>query len=252
MPKTEIELSIIVTCVFDMLETTKKHVEAYWANTPPIYELIVVAQAPGEEMLKWLKELERDRKAEVLVFPKPLGTATAHNIGFRKAKGEYIFAMSNSMRATRGWLKPLLDTLREHPDYGYVCCLEIRNDGPGFHESALFSRETLFKVGLYDEEYSQGIGFESWCLRRKFWKAGYKPHAQFQSVAILEGEGGSTYRRLYNPEQMQEKYIRNQTIFLQKWGGMGNWDLPLIEGLPWPFVPPVGSVRESDADDIAR
>lgn len=214
-------VSIVITCL-DMLETTKKCLESFWANTTPIYELIIVAQAPGDEMLKWLESLKRDNKAEIVIYPKPLGAAIAHNIGFRKAKGQYIFSISNSIRVTKGWLYPLLDTLKNHPEYGWVCCKEIRgNTVMNFNASALFSREALFKVGLFDEEYSQGIGFDDDDLLRRFWKAGYKPHGCSERIVIHEPGGALAYKKIYDEQERQERLTRNQMLFYKKWGEAG-------------------------------
>jgi predicted SAM-dependent methyltransferase/glycosyltransferase involved in cell wall biosynthesis len=212
-------VSMVICCV-DSLEPTRRCIESIFENTPLPYEVIVVAQACGPETLAWLSKLKLDGKIELLLSPIPLGAATALNHGIRASIGDYIFTMSNSCIIKKGWLYPLLDTLRNHPEYGWVSAQHVR---PGvvmsFSAGALYSKKAFLDAGLYDEDYSGGIGFDDDDLLRRFWKAGYKPHAVKESVIYRQPEvqGGSTYKMLFG-DNMKPLFKKNRNIFYSKWG----------------------------------
>lgn len=217
-------VSVVICCV-DMLEPTRKCVESVLENTPSPFEIIIVAQCCGPETINWLSRLKANGLIELLMSPIPLGAATALNYGIKAAIGDYIFTMSNSSVVKKGWLYPLLDTLRNHPEYGWVSGGHVRQGVVmSFSAGALFSKKAFYDAGLYDEDYSNGIGFDDDDLLRRFWKAGYKPHAIKESATYRESEGGSTYKMLYG-DDMPVLFKKNQEIFLRKWGETGtDWE----------------------------
>ena len=212
MPK----VSLIVTCV-DMLELTKKCVELIKQHTPPVYELIIVCDRPSKEMTEWLVKDE-----EILKFhenPDPVGTPVARNIGIKMAEGEYIGFVDNDVSVTEGWFTPLLETLKAKPHYGWVASKMMRGDlvmNFGVVSATLFTREAINKVGLFDERFSQGVGWEDNDYLLRFWRAGYFPHGVAKSVVYHPPEP-MTLKMLHG-EKKQERFFANLKLFNEKWG----------------------------------
>lgn len=220
----------IVIIAVDMLNLTRRCVELIEKHTALGYELIIVAQECSQEMLDWLKTLE----AKVITTPKRVGVATASNMGIRMAEGEYIAWVNNDISVTEGWLKPLITALQEHPDFGWVTSKVIRGElVAGFAPAcSLFSKVALDKVGLLDERFSGGEGWDDNDLLLRFWLAGYQPHGVSKSVVYHPAES-ATLTALYGPKEeagRAEMYKRNITLFIEKWG-------PEVMNIDWINIP---------------
>jgi len=223
------EVSIVITCV-DMLEVTRECVELIKKHTPPTYELIIVADECQPDMLAWLKALE----AKVITNPKRVGIPRAYNIGIRVAEGEYIALLNNDINVTEGWLQPLIAALQEHPNFGWVTSRVIRGETSSNFcvACSLFSKEALDKVGLFDERFSQGEGWDDNDILLRFWLAGYQPHGVSKSIIYHPAES-ATLTVLYGPKQQlgrEERYKHNIDLFIKKWG-------PEVENRDWINIP---------------
>lgn len=228
------DVSIFIPCV-DMPKVTKKCVELIWQHTPPIYELIIVCDRPGEEMKRWLAELGREKKATVITNPEPVGTGVADNMGYKVSKGKCFCMVNNDVEVTPDWLEPLIEALELHPEFGWATSKVIFSDTVMTFGCpvSLFSREALDKIGFYDETFSKGIGADDDDLYRRFLLAGYEPHGIANSVAY-HPHSQSTFEMLHGEKHSQnyiEKYNRNREILSRKWNISSpatNWDL-----IPW-------------------
>lgn len=223
------EVSIVITCV-DMLEVTRKCVELIKKHTPQAYELVIVADECQPEMLAWLKTLE----AKVITNPKRVDIPRAFNIGIRVAEGKYIAQLSNDVSVTEGWLEPLITALQEHPNFGWVTSRVIRGQIVSNFCAAcsLFSKEALDKVGLFDERFSQGGGWDDNDMELRFWLAGYQPHGVSRSVIYHPAES-ATLAELYGPRQQPgraERCKHNIDLFIEKWG-------PQVMNIDWINMP---------------
>ena len=211
------DVSIVIPCV-DMLELTRSCVELVEKHTPPVYELIIIADECQKEMLDWLETLE----AKVITNPKRVGTDKATNMGFKEAEGKYVAVLNNDTSVTEGWLEPLITALEEHPEFGWVASQYMRANvlakwGPS---CSLYLKEALDKVGLIDERFNEGEGWEDNDLLLRFWKAGYQPHGISKCVVYHPAES-ATFTALWGTPQGAQRRLRsehNLRLFIEKWG----------------------------------
>lgn len=232
--RTSSEVSIVITCV-DMLEMTRGCVELMAQNTPPGYELVMVADECSEEMLGWLSQLEK-AGAKVITNPKRVGSPTALNMGIRAASRKYIAFVNNDVSVTPGWLEPLLETIEHRPQYGWVTSRVLRMIDEesfivanfGTASCCLMSREALDKVGLFDERFSEGVGWDDNDMLLRFWRAGYSPRGVLSSTVYHPGHG--TTIEAVHGERLAEMELLNRAYFIQKWG-------PDVMNIDWVSIP---------------
>lgn len=225
-----LNVSLVVLCV-GMFGMTKNCIKLIRENTAPIYELIIVADACPPKMLDWLKSLERQKRAKIIINEKPVGAPTALNMGIKAAKQKYISFVENDIRVTKGWLSELMNVLKQHPEYGWVASRVMRgNFAMNFGSSgcSLFLKEAIDKVGLFDERFSQGIGWDDNDYELRFWLAGYNPHGVLKST-VYHPPGPTTVKAIHK-NKIQEKYELNLGLFIQKWG-------PIVMRVDWVNIP---------------
>jgi len=223
------DVSIVIPCV-DMLELTRGCVELIEKHTPPVYELIIVADECQAEMLDWLETLE----AKVITNPKRVGPIPAINMGFKEAEGKYVAVLNNDTSVTEGWLEPLIAALEDHHDFGWVTSQYMRANvlakfGPS---CSLYLKEALDKVGLFDERFNEGEGWEDNDLLLRFWQAGYQPHGISKSFVYHPPES-ATFTALWGTSQGAQRLQRsehNLRLLVEKWG-------LLVIGIDWINLP---------------
>ena len=211
------EVSLITICV-DMPEITKRCLELIRQYTPPIYEFIIVCDRPSDEMRQWLGEIAKDG-TKTIINPQPVGTPTARNMGIKVAEGKYVGFVDNDISVTERWLEPLMEMLKTKPHYGWVASKMMRGSLEmkwSVVSATLFLREAIDKVGLFDERFSQGVGWEDNDYLLRFWRAGYFPHGVTKSVVYHPPEP-VTLKMLYG-ERQREKFELNMNLFNEKWG----------------------------------
>lgn len=209
------DVSLIVTCV-DMLELTKKCVELIKQNTPPIYELIIICDRPSKGMTEWLVS---NKEISFHVNPEPVGAPTARNKGIKMAKGKYIGFVDSDVSVTQGWFEPLLQTLVAKPYFGWVASKMMRGKKEmkwSVVSATLFSREAINKVGLFDERFSKGVGWEDNDYLLRFWRAGYFPHGISKSV--VNHPPDATTLKMLHGNKVREKFLFNLKLLREKWG----------------------------------
>ena len=222
--QAEDKVSIIVPCV-ELLEPTRTCIQHIFAHTPLLYkggELIVVCDKPSRKLLKYLTSIYLSGMVKLDISPEPRGCATAYNIGLLLAEGDYIAIVSNDCFVLEGWLEPLLKALKKHPEWGWVSSTIIDGDGNVKTRFAactccLFTREAVENVGLFDERFSGGVGFEDDDLYRRFLLQGYEPHGVSES-RVLHPEPQTTMKLLYGKGYSRiQKFSRNHLLFMKKW-----------------------------------
>lgn len=225
------EVSIIVPCV-DMFGMTKKCIELIEKYTPPIYELIIVCDQPETEMVKWLKALENKGRTRVTINPNLITSTIAVNTGIKMARGKYISLVMNDVTVTEGWLEPLLEVLKSHPEYGWVSSRIYRGDVEakfGAMDCCVISRELIDKVGLLDEIFSGGIGYDVNDYIRRMWAKGYSPHGVLRST-VYHPPGQTTLKMIYGEDKIVRGATRNFLLFMQKWGNLPHeTNMPFVE-----------------------
>ncbi len=215
------EVSIIVPCA-GMLQMTKGCIDLIEKYTPPLYELIIVCDQPEAEMVEWLKALEKEGRARVIINPRLVSAPIAINMGIKMAKGKYVSLVMNDVTVTEGWLEPLLEVLKSHPEYGCVASRIYRGGVErkfAGMDCWLVSRETIDRVGLFDEIFSAGTGYDTNDYIRRMWAAGYSPHGVLRST-VYHPQGQTTLESLYSREEIVRWTTRNFLLFMQKWGNL--------------------------------
>ncbi len=80
------------------------------------YEIIFVDNASEDDSVEWIKK--HYPKTKILINKENVGFADANNIGYRKAKGEYVLFLNNDTRVTKTFLTELVNVLETDKTIG--------------------------------------------------------------------------------------------------------------------------------------
>lgn len=97
------------------------------------FEIIFVDNASHDESVVWVKK--HFPKTKIIINKENLGFAEANNVGYRKAKGEYVLFLNNDTRVTRCFLTELLDVFKNDPSIGGAQSKILLMDHPDTHDS---------------------------------------------------------------------------------------------------------------------
>ena len=200
--------------------------EAVLAQTLPPSEVIVVDDGSTDGS----QDLVRARfpQVKLLALPDNVGFCRAANEGLRAARGDLLALLNNDAEPERGWLAALAEALVVHPDVG-ACASKMlfydqrsllnsaglfvradgmardigygQPDGPQFSVpatvfgasggAALYRRELLNEVGLFDEDlvaYGEDVDL-AFRAQWRGWACLYVP------TAVVYHRVGATYGR---------------------------------------------------------
>lgn len=248
---TGVEVTIVILCLgdafvrdesragrLDIFGITRNCINLIEKHTPPIYKLLVIADACSDEMLAWLR-----KKARVIANTTPVGFSKAFNIAMNQIDTKYMAMVDIDISATEHWLEPLIQALEEHPEWGWVASRVMRGDFPmnfGSMSSTVFLKEALDRVGPYDERYAEGTMWLDNDLLLRFWLAGYEPHGILGST-VLHPPTSLTAKML--GEEFDKKCQKNQQLLIKKWG-------PGVMDIDWANIPLAG-VEGTSKEGIA-
>lgn len=109
-------LCSIVIPVFNGAQLTRQCLQAIRASTPDVpYEIVVVDNASSDET-RALLAASPDVRA--IYNEQNQGFAVACNQGAAAAQGEYLLFLNNDTIPRAGWLRPLIEVLKSHPQIG--------------------------------------------------------------------------------------------------------------------------------------
>jgi len=92
------------------------------------FEIIVVDNDSTDESVKiFEKEFGKNKRVKIIKAGENLGYAGGNNLGVKDANGEYIVILNNDTTVEKGWLKELLEPMKNDSNIGAVSSLEIRN-----------------------------------------------------------------------------------------------------------------------------
>ena len=204
-------------------------------------ELIMVDNGSTDDSVAYIKETFPQVK---IIVNNENNYTKANNLGIRTARGDYIALINNDTKVEQEWLISLVRCMREDDTIGAVGSkilfmdgriqnaghLELPNyywgdkgiyeeDSPQFNQrqetvsvsnsSALYRREALDEVGLFDEDF--GMYMEdvdmAFRLRQKKWKVVYVP----ESIAYHKLHGSRQ-----DPEERQFYIEKNRLLFVAK------------------------------------
>lgn len=128
-----VPLVSIIIPVYNGLDFTRNCVESLYANTPDIFELVVVDNASDDGTPRYLDTLEGITiRNEINVgFPESI------NQGLTRVRGRFICLLNNDTKVLPGWLEPLLEDAAID-DVGSVGPLQLDGDGLIWHFGTVF------------------------------------------------------------------------------------------------------------------
>ena len=238
----------IVVITRDNLVFSKLCLESVLANTDcPDYELIVVDNGSGEELLSYLDQLaDRFPFIRVVRNETNRGFAAANNQGLAQATGDRFVLLNNDTIVPHGWLTQLIRHL-DDPQVGAVGPVTNRIDNEAQIETsyrtygeferfareqtrgharerfeipmlAMFCfamrRETHRRVGPLDEQYQIGL-FEDDDYAVRLRREGYR--LVCAEDVFVHHFGGASFG-LLPPGHFQELLNANRERFQRNWG----------------------------------
>jgi GT2 family glycosyltransferase len=239
----------IVVITRDNLVFSKLCLESVLANTDyPDYELIVVDNGSGDELLSYLGELADHHPFVRLVRNQTnRGFAAASNLGLAHATGDRFVLLNNDTIVPRGWLTRLVRHL-DLPEVGAVGPVtnrianeaQIETSYRSYGEFERFAREyctehvgqrfeipmlamfcfairrdTQERVGLLDEQYDLGmLEDDDYAVRLRL--NGYRLICA--EDVFVHHFGGASFGSFLTATQFQELLNANRERFECKWG----------------------------------
>jgi len=187
---------------------------ALLAQTYSPYEIILVDNGSHDGSVDFVRA--RFPEVRIVENSENLGFAAGNNVAIRVARGDYIVTLNNDTRAEPEWLEELVRVVETDPQIG-MCASKMlfyhhagilnstgisldvagiawdrrggERDNGQEHEpveifgpcagAALYRREMLDEVGLFDEDffaYHEDVDL-AWRARSRGWRCMYSPRA---------------------------------------------------------------------------
>jgi glycosyltransferase involved in cell wall biosynthesis len=117
------DLSIVIPMFneADNAESTLKRVEEALAPFRGTYEIIAVNDGSLDNTLEILNGIaERNKKVQVISYPKNVGRGMALRKGFQKSTGEMVVSIDADLSYDPDYILDLVETLKKEPDIDLV------------------------------------------------------------------------------------------------------------------------------------
>lgn len=204
---------------------------ALLSQTYSPYEIILVDNGSRDGSVDFVAE--RFPEVRIIENGENLGFAAGNNVAIRVARGDYIVTLNNDTRAEPDWLEDLVKVAETDPKIG-MCASKMlfyhhtgvlnstgisldvagiawdrrggeRDDGQEREPieifgpcagAALYRREMLDEVGLFDEDffaYHEDVDL-AWRARSRGWRCVYNPRAIVYHVHSGTGLEGSAFK----------------------------------------------------------
>lgn len=191
-------VTILLAC-YDRLELLQQAVQSALRQRYPNFEVLVVDDGSGGEVVAWLEALESREPGVSVVYQQHRGVAAARASGVEAARSEWICILDSDDRLRADALRKLVDAAQERgAEIVFADIREIRANGnaavrryrqhastrkmtlatllqprlPFKHSGTLFRRRTALQLGSYDTGLSCKIDID---LYLKFLAAGHLP-----------------------------------------------------------------------------
>jgi GT2 family glycosyltransferase len=243
------QVSIIIP-TRDRLDLLRQCLLALHANTPEVYEVVIVDDGSPQDISSALNSVAGLRKVRL---PVNAGFARACNVGAAQARAPLLLFLNDDTVPLMGWLEPLLAALEQdarvgvagsrllYPRLGLVqhAGVEMDSTGQPFHPyrfepsekpevnedrilpavtgACLLIRRPLFeRLHGFDVEFRNGYEDIDLCLRAR----GVGALTLYCNRSILlHYESASQGRK--------ERDLANNELFLSRWGNRAPSDLSL-------------------------
>ncbi|HJV66604.1 MAG TPA: glycosyltransferase [Geomonas sp.] len=207
-------------------------------NNTPQSRLIMLDIGSDRETEKMLQEFADGLEERALLMrdDSNIGFIKAANRGLQRCEAPFMALVRNTTEVPEGWLKPLLEFARTHPEAGILCpCLsegsgEAVCHSPSEVAAASFSalvitRKAFEALGGFDE----GLDGADWCLRdytRRACAKGFLTYRVPGPVVGCQEEKpmGSIRRR-------KETIERSRALFTERWGQGMNYLVHVPKGV---------------------
>jgi GT2 family glycosyltransferase len=194
-------------------------------------EIILVDNGSDDGSVDFVAE--RFSQVRIIENGENLGFAAGNNVAIRVARGDYIVTLNNDTRAEPNWLEELVKAAETEPRIGMCASKMLFYHYPGVLNStgisldvagiawdrrggerddglerepveifgpcagaALYRREMLDEVGLFDEDffaYHEDVDL-AWRARSRGWRCMYNPRATVYHVHSGTGMEGSAFK----------------------------------------------------------
>lgn len=204
------------------------------AQTWRDFEVVVVDNGSADDSVAYLAE--RFPAVRVIANAENRGFAAATNQGIRAGESRYVATLNNDTEVDPGWLAALVAAMERAPDVGMCASTMLFADRPGVINStgiaidrvgiawdrrggepdnpaatlpeeifgpcagaALYRREMLDAVGLFDEDffaYMEDVDL-AWRARAAGWRCLYVPQARVLHHHSATGVEGSPFKSFH-------------------------------------------------------
>jgi len=195
---------------------------ALLSQTYSPYEIILVDNGSRDGSVDFVAE--RFPEVRIIENGENLGFAAGNNVAIRVARGDYIVTLNNDTRAEPDWLEDLVKVAETDPKIGMCASKMLFYHHTGVLNStgisldvagiawdrrrepieifgpcagaALYRREMLDEVGLFDEDffaYHEDVDL-AWRARSRGWRCVYNPRAIVYHVHSGTGLEGSAFK----------------------------------------------------------
>ena len=212
------------------------------------YEIIFVDNASKDRSGEWVKK--HYPQTNIVVNRRNLGFAGANNVGYGRAKGEYVLFLNNDTRVTGAFLTQLVDVLEGDSSIAGVQSKILLMDVPDTHDSVgafltptgflyhygfgakdqkkydkqielytakgacmMFRRDVLASVAIYGKIFDPDYFayFEDVDYCRQTWKKGLKVY--YLPGSVITPYHGATFKKLGDDANRWRKLIPSSITY---------------------------------------
>lgn len=268
------EQAAVIVANWNGLEHLRICVPAVLAQDYPHFQVVVVDNGSTDGSVAWLRS--EFPQVRLICNDGNYGFARATNQGVRATTGGYAAALNNDTRPEPGWLTEMVDAmemgekvgmvasqirLAHRPDLMDSAGIEVDVLGIAWNRhfgrpvaqetaevvevfgpcgaAALYRREMLDEVGLFDERYFayyEDVEL-AWRARRAGWRCLYAPNARVLHLHSATGRQGSAFKAYHLSRNRVWTFIQHYPTrrFLIWWPliflfDTASWMWPLFKG----------------------
>lgn len=209
----------ILLASYNRLSLLKEAVASALEQTYENFEVIIVDDGSGAEVIEWLQQNENKYSVLRVIYGKHQGVAAARALGVEEAAGEFVLILDSDDLLVPHVVQRIIQEFRRHPDTHLVHTQirELRPNGqsvvqeypiftdpsdmlrttllkprlPFKHSGTMFRRDTALKLGSYDCSLPCKVDIDFYL---KFLRAGYCPRLVPEPLVVFRMHSNSISR----------------------------------------------------------